>query len=38
VLAPEFVAALAIIEWDNAWKLVRQVRINPTVAQDDEQS
>jgi uncharacterized membrane protein len=38
VLAPEFVAALAIIEWDNAWKLVRQVRINPTVARDDERS
>jgi hypothetical protein len=38
VLAPEFVAVLAIIEWHDASNLVRQVRINPTVARDDERS
>ena len=38
VLAPEFVAIAAIMEWRNASKLVRQVRINPTVARDDERS
>jgi hypothetical protein len=38
VLAPEYVAFLAIVEWDDASRLVRQVRINPTVARDDERS
>jgi hypothetical protein len=35
VLAPEYVAALAISEWHSAWKLVTQVCINPTFARDD---
>lgn len=38
MLAPEFVATVAIIEWYNASNLVRQVRINPIVARDDERS
>ena len=38
VLAPEVVAILAITEWCEASKLVRQVRTNPTVARDDERS
>jgi hypothetical protein len=36
VLAPEYVAALAISERHSAWKLVTQVCINPTFARDDQ--
>ena len=32
VLAPEWVAFLAIMEWYSTWELVRKVHINPTVA------
>jgi hypothetical protein len=38
LLAPEFVAIIAVTEWREASKLVRQVRINPTMARDDERS
>lgn len=35
VLAPEFVAVSAVIEWYAAWKLVTQVCIIPIFARDD---
>jgi hypothetical protein len=35
VLAPEYVAAVAISEWHSARQLVTQVCINPTFARDD---
>jgi hypothetical protein len=35
VLAPEYVAALAVSECHSAWKLVTQVCVNPTFARDD---
>jgi len=38
LLAPEVVAVTAVAEWCEASKLVKQVRINPTVARDDERS